>query len=86
MTEAVAEIAEARASIEQAKGMLMVVYRIDADTAFDLLAGAPRSATSSSGGSRNSSSRISAASNAARPPSRETYDGLFMTVHLRVKS
>jgi fructose-specific component phosphotransferase system IIB-like protein len=34
---AVAEIAESRASIEQAKGMLMVVYRIDADTAFDLL-------------------------------------------------
>ncbi|RDH77533.1 ANTAR domain-containing protein [Mycolicibacterium moriokaense] len=35
--EAVAEIAENRATIEQAKGILMVVYRIEADAAFDLL-------------------------------------------------
>ncbi|TGD84934.1 ANTAR domain-containing protein [Mycolicibacterium sp. CH28] len=37
LTEAVAEIAENRATIEQAKGMLMVVYGIDAEAAFDLL-------------------------------------------------
>lgn len=37
VTEAVAEIAEARALIEQAKGMLMVIYRISADSAFELL-------------------------------------------------
>jgi hypothetical protein len=37
VTEAVAEIAESRSSIEQAKGMLMLVYRIDAEAAFDLL-------------------------------------------------
>jgi ANTAR domain/PAS fold len=37
VTEAVAGIAEARGGIEQAKGMLMVVYRIDADSAFELL-------------------------------------------------
>ncbi|MCI4676848.1 PAS and ANTAR domain-containing protein [Candidatus Mycolicibacterium alkanivorans] len=37
LNEAVAEIAESRAAIEQAKGMLMVVYRISADTAFELL-------------------------------------------------
>lgn len=35
--EAVSEIAESRAVIEQAKGMLMLVYRINPDTAFELL-------------------------------------------------
>jgi PAS domain S-box-containing protein len=37
ITEAVAEIAEHRAAIEQAKGVLMLVYRIHSDAAFDLL-------------------------------------------------
>ncbi len=37
ITEAVHEIAEHRASIEQAKGMLMYIYDIDADRAFELL-------------------------------------------------
>ncbi|HJT94858.1 MAG TPA: PAS and ANTAR domain-containing protein [Mycobacterium sp.] len=37
VSEAVAEIAEARGGIEQAKGMLMLVYRISADSAFELL-------------------------------------------------
>ena len=34
---AVAEIAENRAPIEQAKGMLMLIYRVDADAAFELM-------------------------------------------------
>ena len=37
ITEAVAEIAVNRACFEQVKGILMLVYRIDADVAFDLL-------------------------------------------------
>jgi fructose-specific component phosphotransferase system IIB-like protein len=37
VTAAIAEIAENRATIEQAKGMLMLIYRVDADAAFDLL-------------------------------------------------
>jgi hypothetical protein len=36
-SEAIAEIAENRATIEHAKGMLMVVYGIDSEAAFDLL-------------------------------------------------
>jgi len=37
VTEAVAEFKENRAAIEQAKGLLMYVYRITADAAFELL-------------------------------------------------
>lgn len=37
VTAAIAEIAENRATIEQAKGMLMVVYGIGQEAAFDLL-------------------------------------------------
>jgi AmiR/NasT family two-component response regulator len=37
MTEGVAEIAARRAVIERVKGVLMVVYDVDANTAFDVL-------------------------------------------------
>jgi ANTAR domain len=37
ITQAVAEIAENRAVVEQAKGVLMYVYQVDADAAFDVL-------------------------------------------------
>lgn len=37
ITAAVQEIAESRFLIEQTKGMLMLIYGIDADHAFDLL-------------------------------------------------
>jgi PAS domain S-box-containing protein len=37
ITEAIAEIADHRGPIERAKGVLMYVYRVDADAAFDLL-------------------------------------------------
>jgi PAS domain S-box-containing protein len=37
ISEAVAEFAEHRAAIEQAKGVLMYVYQVEADAAFDVL-------------------------------------------------
>jgi ANTAR domain/PAS fold len=37
VTEKLAEIAENRAAIEQAKGMLMLIYGVDENAAFDLL-------------------------------------------------
>ncbi len=37
LTDSLPDIFEARAAIEQAKGALMLVYRVDADQAFDLL-------------------------------------------------
>ena len=49
VSEAVAEIAEARSGIEQAKGMLMLIYRINAESAFELLSGAHRRPTPSCG-------------------------------------
>ena len=39
VTVAVAQIVENRAVIEQAKGVLMAVYNIDADAAFEVLKG-----------------------------------------------
>jgi hypothetical protein len=87
VTEAVAEIAEARGGIEQAKGMLMLIYRITADSAFELLKW--RSQES------NVKLRVLAEQVAkdflglvydeVLPP-RPEYDRLLLTAHLRVDS
>ncbi|OBB11162.1 antitermination regulator [Mycolicibacterium setense] len=85
VTEAVAGIAEARAAIEQAKGMLMLIYRINGDAAFDLLKWR----------SQETNTKLRAlAEQLARDfldleysetlPSRATLDRLLLTAHLRV--
>lgn len=85
VTEVVAEIAEARGSIEQAKGMLMLIYRINADAAFDLLKWRSQET--------NTKLRLLAEQLAKdfldldyseTLPSRAVLDRLLLTTHLRV--
>ena len=87
LSEAVAEIAEARSGIEQAKGMLMLIYRISADSAFELLKWR----------SQETNTKVRAlAEQITRDfldlpydemlPARAVYDRLLLTAHLRVES
>jgi fructose-specific component phosphotransferase system IIB-like protein len=87
VTEAVAEIAEARGAIEQAKGMLMLIYRITADSAFELLKWRSQEA--------NVKLRLLAEqvvkdflelSHDEVLPTRAEYDRLLLTAHLRVEA
>ncbi|BBZ78140.1 putative transcription antitermination regulator [Mycolicibacterium anyangense] len=82
---AVAEVATNRATIEQAKGMLMLVYRIDADRAFEILRW--RSATT------NTKVRllaeqilidVRALEHGERLPARSVYDHVLLTAHTRI--
>jgi PAS domain S-box-containing protein len=86
VTEAVAEIAEARAGIEQAKGMLMLIYRVSAPSAFELLKWR----------SQETNVKLRAlAEQLAKDfldlsydellPHRSVYDRLLLTAHLRVE-
>ena len=87
VTEVVAEIAEARSGIEQAKGMLMLIYRINADSAFELLRWR----------SQETNTKLRAlAEQIAKDflklsydevlPARAVYDRLLLTAHMRVGS
>ncbi len=85
--EAVREIAARRSIIDQAKGMLMVVYGIDADAAFDLLRWQSQR--------HNVKLRLMAdqvvkdfgrAAQQSPPLNRRTYDELLVTAHTRTES
>jgi hypothetical protein len=87
MTAAITEIAENRAAIEQAKGMLMMAYGIDAHTAFELLRWRSQQT--------NVKLRMLAEQLAADFTAlgggenlgvRSAYDNLLMTAHERVRS
>jgi fructose-specific component phosphotransferase system IIB-like protein len=87
VNEAVAEIAEARGGIEQAKGMLMLIYRINADSAFELLKWRSQET--------NVKLRILAEQIAKDfldlrydevLPARAVYDRLLLTAHFRIGS
>jgi ANTAR domain/PAS fold len=87
VTEAVAEIAESRGVIEQAKGMLMLVYRINADSAFELLKWRSQETNVKL---RTLAERIAADfldfDYNDTLPARSDYDRLLLTAHLRVRS
>jgi hypothetical protein len=85
MTAAVARFAENRSVIEQAKGMLMVVYGIDEPTAFEMLKWRSQHT--------NVKLRLLAGQIAAgfielskreTTPPRPAYDNIVLTAHLRI--
>jgi fructose-specific component phosphotransferase system IIB-like protein len=85
ITEAVAEIAENQAVIEQVKGVLMVIYGIDADAAFEVLKWRSQQT--------NVKLRVlaeqlmadfRALSYVEAPPSRSTFDRVLLTTQERI--
>ena len=91
VTEAVSEIAESRGAIEQAKGMLMLIYGLSGDAAFDLLRWRSQETNVKL---RLLAEQIIADFMTVRDegdagaalPAREAYDGLFLTAHQRVQA
>ena len=85
VSEAVAEIAEARGGIEQAKGMLMVVYRISADSAFELLKWRSQETNTKLRVLAEQISRdfLELRYDEELPP-RSAYDRLLLTAHQRI--
>jgi PAS domain S-box-containing protein len=85
VSAAVGEITERRATIEQAKGMLMSVYDLDADAAFELLRWRSQAC--------NVKLRLLAdqllidfrrVRYSDTPPSQSTFDQLILTAHTRI--
>jgi fructose-specific component phosphotransferase system IIB-like protein len=85
VTEKLAEIAENRAAIEQAKGMLMLIYGIDDNAAFDLLKWLSQEANVKL---RLLAEQICADFRALGPSvlPRTEFDQLLVTARLRVSS
>jgi PAS domain S-box-containing protein len=87
VTAAVAEFAEARSGIEQAKGMLMLIYRINADSAFELLRWRSQETnTKLRALAEQIAKDFLALSYDEALPARAVYDRLLLTAHLRVES
>lgn len=83
VTERLAEIAENRAGIEQAKGMLMLVYGIDEDAAFNLLKWLSQESNVKL---RPLAEQITEDFRAVRPAvsAQPEFDQLLLTAHSRV--
>jgi hypothetical protein len=88
VTAAVTVIAQHRADIEQAKGMLMLVYGLDDPAvAFDLLRWRSQETnTKLRLLARQVVADFVALSGRERLPARSAYDNRFLTAHLRVDS
>lgn len=85
ISAAVAEIAENRSAIDQAKGMLMLIYRLDADQAFNLLEWRSQETNT-----RLRSLAVQLTSDFLAMdyddtlPTRSTFDEILLTAHLRI--
>jgi hypothetical protein len=85
VTAAVTVIAEQRAGIEQAKGMLMLIYGMDASAAFDLLRWRSQETNVKLKLlARQVAADFVALSGSEKLPPRSAYDNLILTAHLRV--
>jgi hypothetical protein len=86
ITAAVARFAENRATIEQTKGMLMLVYGIDGTTAFNLLKWRSQQGNVKL---RHLAEQIAAEflslDNGETRPPRAAYDQIVLTAHLRIE-
>jgi PAS domain S-box-containing protein len=87
ITEAVAEIAEHRAAIDQAKGILMLIYRIQADAAFDLLKWRSQETNVKLRAlAEQLIADVRALDYDETVPPRSTFDRLLLTTHQRVRA
>ena len=86
LNKAIAEIAENRAAIEQAKGMLMVVYGIDDEAAFELLRWRSQEANVKLRllAERVVTDFVNLTQNEKAPP-RSSYDNLLLTADRRIE-
>jgi PAS domain S-box-containing protein len=85
MTAAIARITEDRAVIEQAKGMLMVIYGVEAATASELLLWrAEETRVDLRLLAEQLVADFRTVSYQDTPPSRASYDNLLLTAHQRV--
>jgi hypothetical protein len=86
VTAAVAEIAANRAAIDQAKGMLMMVYGIDAQTAFELLRWRSQQANVKLRPLAEQLVADFTTLGGESLPPRSAYDNLLLTAHERVRA
>jgi PAS domain S-box-containing protein len=84
VSAAVADIAEKRAVIEQAKGMLMLIYGIDAASAFDLLRWRSQHTNVKLRALAEQILSDFLALDPERRPPRPIYDQLLITAHERI--
>nr|WP_272945565.1 PAS and ANTAR domain-containing protein [Mycolicibacterium aromaticivorans] len=81
----VEDIAARRSPIDQAKGMLMMVYSISADAAFDLLRWRSQETNVKLRDlAQQVATDFQGVAHDGAMPDRSVYDGLLMTAHLRV--
>ncbi len=86
ITAELARISESRSEIDQAKGMLMMVYRLDADAAFELLKRcSQQSNVKLYDLAKQVVSDFAGVPDDGQMPARSTYDQLLMTAHRRIQ-